>query len=183
LTPMAREGGSQEWMYVRGGAVRRKHPVKGRLHLAYAPESSRAKMGPNRRRKSPRVAAACKRQYRAKVTSCDRVVASQVLVAKRRLTKGVCAPNRSELLKKFRGFAKKKNGRKAPIEVGSVVRFVPPGPRKARTMRLGTVIAFPTRDKTGMVAVDTRIATHRPLLSGIEVIPMQDCIVVDFEAC
>jgi len=174
LTLMAREGGSQEWMYVQGGArcLEAKSKQNGRLHLRYVPDSARARMGRNRRELVDTKPASKSRRIRDKHPASDKVVSSQLLVARRRLAKGVVAPNRAELLmaakKELRGDTK--------LSIGRLVRYVPPGPRRARTLRLGTVIAFPSRDRS-FVAIDRRVGSHRAgLLSDIEVIPIDDCI-------
>jgi hypothetical protein len=114
------------------------------------------------------------RRIRDKSPASDKVISSQLLVARRRLARGVVTPNRAGLLQA----AKKDLCGDTKLSIGGLVRFVPPGPRRARALCLGTVIAFPSRDR-GFVAVDRRVGSHRAgSLSDIEVIPIDDCIAV-----
>lgn len=159
--------GRWEWVSPGPSVDRRRRctPIEG-----FVKNSSRAKLGPRKVRASKDKKAIARRQRREELGPPKKVIESQLKEARRRLKSHVFCPNRDLILDSKPPLAK------SPIAMGDKVKYVPPGPRKARNNApaSGKVLEFP--DAKGHFVAVLR-GTWR-LLCNIDVVPLSDCWVV-----
>lgn len=159
--------GRWEWVSPGPSVDRRRRctPIEG-----FVKNSSRAKLGPRKVRASKDKKAIARRQRREELGPPKKVIESQLKEARRRLKSHVFCPNRDVILDSKPPLAK------SPIAMGDKVKYVPPGPRKARNNApaSGKVLEFP--DAKGHFVAVLR-GTWR-LLCNIDVVPLSDCWVV-----
>ena len=163
--------GSQQWMWDASNLSLGRKKAQPLPH--FVPGTSRAPLG---RRRPPfrhklNSEAKRKQKQRWKSKAAKKVLTSQLQVARKRLRRHVLCPNRAEIERRDR------TEEERPIRVGDTVRFIPPGPKRARSSWKGEVLAFPDTLKR-FVAIDRSRSLHTArYLCLIEVVPTLDAWV------